>query len=66
MRLAQLAEFGGKAPTRVRFRWEDDGNGHLSPKGCRTPTESGLSEVPVRGKTAMSEKQTSLLPPIRH
>ena len=28
MSLAQLAEFGGKAPTRVRFRWEDDGNGN--------------------------------------
>ncbi|TBL53613.1 pyocin [Obesumbacterium proteus] len=48
MRLAQLAESGGKAPTRVRFRWEDDGHGHLSPKGYHTPTESGLSEVPVR------------------
>ncbi|WP_423731245.1 S-type pyocin domain-containing protein [Hafnia paralvei] len=48
MRLAQLAESGGKAPTRVRFRWEDDGHGRLSPKGYHTPTESGLSEVPVR------------------
>ena len=48
MRLAQLAESRGKAPTRVRFRWEDDGHGRLSPKGYHTPTESGLSEVPVR------------------
>lgn len=48
MRLAQLAESSGKAPTRVRFRWEDDGHGRLSPKGYHTPTESGLSEVPVR------------------
>lgn len=69
MRLAQLAESGGKAPTRVRFRWEDDGHGRLSPKGYHTPTESGLSEVPVREmklntKTGLYEFTTEGVKPV--
>lgn len=48
MRLAQSAESRGKAPTRVRFRWVDDGHGRLTPVGYHTSTESGLSDVRVR------------------
>ncbi|MEG2115600.1 MAG: S-type pyocin domain-containing protein, partial [Hafnia sp.] len=42
------AESRGKAPTRVRFRWVDDGHGRLTPVGYHTSTESGLSDVRVR------------------
>lgn len=48
MRLAQSAESRGKVPTRVRFRWVDDGHGRLTPVGYHTSPESGLSDVRVR------------------
>lgn len=48
MRLAQIAEQRGTAPTRVRYRWEDAGNGRPTTKGYHTPAESGQDQVPVR------------------
>jgi pyocin large subunit-like protein/uncharacterized Zn-binding protein involved in type VI secretion len=51
MRLSQVAKAKGTAPTRVRFAWEDAGNGRLVPKGYHTSAESGQDQVPVREMT---------------
>ncbi|WP_156292686.1 S-type pyocin domain-containing protein [Serratia oryzae] len=51
MRLSQIAGAKGTAPTRVRFAWEDAGNGRLMPKGYHTSEGSGLDQVPVREMT---------------
>lgn len=51
MRLSQIASAKGTAPTRVRFAWEDAGNGRLTPKGYHTSEGSGLDQVPVREMT---------------
>jgi pyocin large subunit-like protein/uncharacterized Zn-binding protein involved in type VI secretion len=51
MRLSQVAKARGTAPTRVRFAWEDAGNGRLTPKGYHTSAESGQDQVPVREMT---------------
>ncbi|MCG8164808.1 S-type pyocin domain-containing protein [Brenneria goodwinii] len=48
MRLEQAAKTQGDAETRVRFRWEPDKYGVLTPKGYHVGAEGGLGKVPVR------------------
>ncbi|WP_145515813.1 S-type pyocin domain-containing protein [Yersinia aleksiciae] len=48
LRLENIARNGGSAPTRVRFRWVDAGNGRLKAEGYHMSAEGGLDRVPVR------------------
>ena len=51
LRLENIARNGGSAPTRVRFRWVDSGNGGLKAEGYHVSAEGGLDRVPVRKMT---------------
>ncbi len=48
MRLAQIAERYGTAPTRVRFQWQKQADGRLMPVGYHTEQGYGADQVPVR------------------
>ncbi|WP_145514424.1 S-type pyocin domain-containing protein [Yersinia massiliensis] len=51
LRLENIARNGGSAPTRVRFRWVDAGNGRLKAEGYHVSAEGGLDKVLVRKMT---------------
>ncbi|OMK90924.1 S-type Pyocin family protein [Yersinia pestis subsp. microtus bv. Caucasica] len=51
LKLENIAKNGGSAPTRVRFRWVDSGNGRLKAEGYHMSAEGGLDRVPVRKMT---------------
>ncbi|CNH89029.1 PAAR/S-type pyocin domain-containing protein [Yersinia pekkanenii] len=51
LKLENIARNGGTAPTRVRFRWVDAGNGRLKAEGYHVSAEGGLDKVPVRKMT---------------
>ncbi|HFL1444776.1 TPA: S-type pyocin domain-containing protein, partial [Enterobacter kobei] len=55
MRLEQAAQNKEDIPTRVRFRWEADQNGMISPKGFHVSGRGGQDKVPVR----MLQKNTT-------
>lgn len=48
LKLENLARNYSSAPTRVRFRWVDGGEGRLKPEGYHTGPDSGQDQVPVR------------------
>lgn len=54
LKLENIARNGGSAPTRVRFRWVDAGNGRLKAEGYHVSAEGGLDKVPVRKMTLNS------------
>ncbi|ECD9818594.1 pyocin, partial [Salmonella enterica] len=55
MRLSQIADIEGTAPTRVRFAWEEQADGHMMPTGYHTDANGGWDQVPVRNMVLNSQ-----------